>query len=137
MDDRREPAGREDSDGRQKADEPAVERLGRLWIRGSRVSPEMPNVSRGTPFPTKFLTEEMRRLTQPLSPRIREQIGIPKIFEQNPRVIPGSRMLRVDGRIQREGVVAHLIACRGNDLSSALVDLGDRDTAFPVARTRR
>jgi error-prone DNA polymerase len=60
----------------------------------------------------------------------------PKIFEQNRRAILGSRMLRVDGRIQREGDVVHLIAHRLYDLSNALAEIGDRDDAFPLPHGR-
>jgi error-prone DNA polymerase len=60
----------------------------------------------------------------------------PKIFEQNRRVVLGSRMLRVDGRIQREGDVVHLVARHLYDLSSELAGIGDRDAAFPLPHGR-
>lgn len=44
----------------------------------------------------------------------------PKIFEQNRRTVLGSRMLRVDGRIQRESDVVHLVALLLCDLSARL-----------------
>jgi hypothetical protein len=40
-------------------------------------------------------------------------------------------MLRVDGRIQRDGDVVHLIR-HVYDLSAALAGIGDRDAAFPL-----
>jgi error-prone DNA polymerase len=60
----------------------------------------------------------------------------PKIFEQNRRVVLGSRMLRVDGRIQREGDVVHLVARYLYDLSGDLAGIGDRDAAFPLPHGR-
>ena len=60
----------------------------------------------------------------------------PKIFEQNRRTILGGRMLRVDGRIQREGDVVHLIARHLYDLSAALATIGDRETPFPLPHGR-
>ncbi len=60
----------------------------------------------------------------------------PKIFEQNRRVVLGSRMLRVDGRIQREGDVVHLVARHLYDLSGELAGIGDRDVAFPLPHGR-
>ena len=60
----------------------------------------------------------------------------PRIFEQNRRVVLGSRMLRVDGRIQREGDVVHLVARHLYDLSGELAGIGDRDAAFPLPHGR-
>jgi error-prone DNA polymerase len=60
----------------------------------------------------------------------------PKVFEQNRRAILGSRMLRVDGRIQREGDVVHLVARHVYDLSDALASIGDRESRFPLPHGR-
>ena len=56
----------------------------------------------------------------------------PSVFEQQRRVILAARMLAVQGRIQREGEVVHLIAQRLHDLSGMLASVGERDTAFPL-----
>jgi len=47
-------------------------------------------------------------------------------------VILTAGMLRMDGRIQREGEVVHVVAHRLYDLSDALASVGDRDGSFPV-----
>jgi error-prone DNA polymerase len=54
----------------------------------------------------------------------------PKLFEKQRRVILSAGMLAVDGRIQREGDVVHLVARRLADLSPVLASVGDRDLAF-------
>ena len=60
----------------------------------------------------------------------------PSVFEQHRRVILAARMLAVQGRIQREGEVVHLIAQRLQDLSGMLASVGERDTAFPLPHGR-
>jgi len=60
----------------------------------------------------------------------------PTVFEKQRRVILAAGMLGIDGRIQREGEVVHLIAHRLTDLSEALASVGDRDAAFPLPHGR-
>ncbi|WP_022708465.1 error-prone DNA polymerase [Paracoccus zeaxanthinifaciens] len=48
----------------------------------------------------------------------------PKVYERFRREVMGGRLLRVTGRIQREGIVVHLIADRIEDMSDRLVELG-------------
>ena len=60
----------------------------------------------------------------------------PSVFEQQRRVILAARMLAVQGRIQREGEVVHLIAQRLHDLSGMLASVGERDAAFPLPHGR-
>jgi error-prone DNA polymerase len=48
----------------------------------------------------------------------------PKIYERFRRMVMGGRLLRVTGRLEREGIVTHLIAERIEDLSQRLADLG-------------
>ena len=48
----------------------------------------------------------------------------PKVYERFRREVMGGRLLRVRGRLQREGIVAHLIAERIEDLSHHLSELG-------------
>ncbi|WOJ91847.1 error-prone DNA polymerase (plasmid) [Methylocapsa polymorpha] len=55
----------------------------------------------------------------------------PKLFEKQRRIILSAGMLAVDGRIQREGDVVHLVARRVADLSRLLASVGDRDLAVP------
>ncbi len=47
-----------------------------------------------------------------------------KIYEQFRQVVMGGRLLRVTGRLQREGSVVHLIAERIEDLSDRIAELG-------------
>ena len=60
----------------------------------------------------------------------------PSVFEQQRLVILAARMLAVQGRIQREGEVVHLIEQRLQDLSGMLASVGERDTAFPLPHGR-
>ena len=48
-----------------------------------------------------------------------------KVFEQNRRVVLGSRLMAVRGPLQREGLVIHIIARSFTDLTPALVSLAD------------
>ena len=48
----------------------------------------------------------------------------PKVYQRFRRIVMGGRLLRVTGRLEREGIVTHLIAERIEDLSSRLADLG-------------
>ncbi|MGH7842281.1 MAG: error-prone DNA polymerase, partial [Candidatus Binataceae bacterium] len=60
----------------------------------------------------------------------------PKLYERQRRIILSARMMAVDGRIQREGEVVHLVAHRLTDLSNALASVGCRDTIFPLPQGR-
>lgn len=58
----------------------------------------------------------------------------PRVYERFRRIVMGGRLLRVTGRLEREGIVVHLIAERIEDLSHLLSELGHPlDTA--VGRT--
>ena len=48
----------------------------------------------------------------------------PKVYERFRRIVMGGRLLRVTGRLEREGIVVHLIADHIEDLSHKLSDLG-------------
>ena len=48
----------------------------------------------------------------------------PKVYERFRRAVMGGRLLRVTGRLEREGIVVHLIAEQIEDLSHRLSDLG-------------
>ena len=60
----------------------------------------------------------------------------PALFETQRRVILSAGMLAVDGRIQREGEVVHIVAGRLHDVSKALASVGDHDAAFPMPHGR-
>ncbi|WP_417607790.1 OB-fold nucleic acid binding domain-containing protein, partial [Primorskyibacter flagellatus] len=48
----------------------------------------------------------------------------PKVYKRFRRIVMGGRLLRVTGRLEREGIVVHLIADHIEDLSHRLSDLG-------------
>ncbi len=49
----------------------------------------------------------------------------PKTFEKHRKEVMAGRLLRIRGRLQREGIVAHVISSRIEDLSVLLDSLGD------------
>ncbi|ANL50990.1 DNA polymerase III subunit alpha domain-containing protein (plasmid) [Rhizobium phaseoli] len=51
----------------------------------------------------------------------------PKLFERSRRVVLGASMMAINGRIQREGEVVHLVAQQLFDLSADLSGLAGRD----------
>ncbi|RYE51581.1 MAG: error-prone DNA polymerase, partial [Hyphomicrobiales bacterium] len=51
----------------------------------------------------------------------------PKLFDRRRQVVLGSSMMAINGRIQREGDVVHLIAQQLFDLSGDLSGLADHD----------
>jgi error-prone DNA polymerase len=59
----------------------------------------------------------------------------PMLYEQQRRLILTASMIGVEGRVQREGEVMHIIALRLHDLSGELAQLGDRE-AFPLPHGR-
>lgn len=48
----------------------------------------------------------------------------PRVYDRFRRIVMGGRLLRVTGRLEREGIVVHLIADHIEDLSHRLADLG-------------
>jgi error-prone DNA polymerase len=60
----------------------------------------------------------------------------PTLFEKRRRVVLGSSMMAINGRIQREGEVVHLVAQQLFDLSADLSGLADRDTEFRLPTGR-
>ncbi len=60
----------------------------------------------------------------------------PSLFEKRRRVVLGSSMMAINGRIQREGEVVHLVAQQLFDLSADLSGLADRDTDFKLPTGR-
>ncbi|TAY75172.1 error-prone DNA polymerase [Rhizobium ruizarguesonis] len=61
----------------------------------------------------------------------------PKLFEQSRQIALGASMMAINGRIQREGDVVHLVAQQLFDLSGSLTGLADRDLEFrlPMGRS--
>jgi error-prone DNA polymerase len=60
----------------------------------------------------------------------------PKLFEKRRRVVLGASLMAINGRIQREGDVVHLVAQQLFDLSSDLSGLADRDMEFTLTTGR-
>ena len=60
----------------------------------------------------------------------------PTLYEKQRRIILTSSMLGVQGRVQREGDVVHLVAHKLFDLSAELASLGAREVPFPLPHGR-
>ena len=60
----------------------------------------------------------------------------PSLFERQRRVILSAGMLGVEGQIQREGEVVHVVARRLQDLTGLLASVGQREAAFPLPHGR-
>lgn len=60
----------------------------------------------------------------------------PSLYEQQRRVVLSSSLLVVDGKVQREGEVVHIVATRLFDGSDLLSSLGERGEAFPLPHGR-
>ncbi|MBM3510030.1 MAG: error-prone DNA polymerase [Alphaproteobacteria bacterium] len=58
----------------------------------------------------------------------------PRMFEQNRKTVLRSRLLSVTGKVEREGLVIHIVADRMRDETARLFDLGELDslTGFDV-----
>src|SRR6202012_5960962 len=55
----------------------------------------------------------------------------PSLYERQRRIILAASMMSVQGRVQREGEVVHLVAQQLTDLSPELAAVGERDGGFP------
>jgi error-prone DNA polymerase len=60
----------------------------------------------------------------------------PSLFERFRKVVFSADMMGVEGKLQREGDVIHVIADRLVDLSNVLRRVGESETAFPVPSGR-
>ena len=60
----------------------------------------------------------------------------PNLCEKERRLILTASMIGVEGRVQREGEVIHVIASRLHDLSLELAGLGERDGMFSMPHGR-
>ena len=58
----------------------------------------------------------------------------PDLFEKHRRVVLGSSMIGVRGRVQREGEVIHVVAQRLEDMSGLLASVGERADLASVYR---
>jgi error-prone DNA polymerase len=50
------------------------------------------------------------------------------LYERQRRTVLTANMLAVEGRVQREGLVVHIVADRLTDLTSRLATIGEQDT---------
>jgi len=55
----------------------------------------------------------------------------PKVFERNRRTVMSAQFLLVHGKIEREGLVIHVVADELIDLSDELKRLGDGTAGMP------
>ena len=60
----------------------------------------------------------------------------PTLYERQRRIILAAGMIAVQGRVQREGEVVHLVANNLTDLSAELAAVGERDARFPLPHGR-
>jgi error-prone DNA polymerase len=59
-----------------------------------------------------------------------------KVFEKYRRIVLGSGMIGVKGRVQREGEVVHIVAHELIDMSAELASIGSREVAFALPHGR-
>lgn len=60
----------------------------------------------------------------------------PSLYEQQRRIVLTSSLLIVDGKVQREGEVVHIVATRLHDGSDLLASIGDRGQALSLPHGR-
>ena len=60
----------------------------------------------------------------------------PSLYERQRRIILAAGMIGVQGRVQREGDVVHLVANQLTDMSAELAAVGERDGDFPTPHGR-
>jgi len=60
----------------------------------------------------------------------------PSLYEQQRRIVLSASLLVVDGKVQREGDVVHIVATRLHDGSDLLASVGDQGDAFPLPHGR-
>lgn len=87
--------------------------LGRASVCGLVITRQRPGTASGVIFLT--LEDETG---------VSNIVVWPKVYKQFRRIVMGGRLLRVNGYLQREGIVVHLIAQTIEDLSHRLTELG-------------
>ena len=60
----------------------------------------------------------------------------PSLYEKQRQVVHGAHMLAVEGRVQREGLVVHIVADHLIDLSAQLADIGETEEEFQLPHGR-
>ncbi len=87
--------------------------LGRTSVCGLVITRQRPGTASGVIFLT--LEDETG---------VSNIVVWPKVYEKYRRIVMGGRLLRVNGSLQREGIVVHLIAQNIEDMSHHLTELG-------------
>jgi len=54
----------------------------------------------------------------------------PPVFERSRRIVLGARLMKVTGRLQREGIVIHIVADKLEDMTPSLLTLSETDNAM-------
>jgi error-prone DNA polymerase len=104
---------------------PAVASDRRVTVAGLVIVRQRPGTAKGVIFMT--LEDEAA---------ICNVIVWPHVFERYRPVVMGSRLVLVHGRLQREGLVTHIVADRLENLSPLLDTLTPRDEPMPVETAR-
>jgi error-prone DNA polymerase len=60
----------------------------------------------------------------------------PSLYEKQRQVVHGAHMLAVEGRVQREGLVVHIVADKLIDLSDELAGIGETEDEFQLPHGR-
>ncbi|MDN5289759.1 MAG: dnaE2 [Mucilaginibacter sp.] len=60
----------------------------------------------------------------------------PSLYEKQRQVVHGAHMLAVEGRVQREGLVVHIVADKLIDLSDHLAGIGETEEQFQLPHGR-
>jgi error-prone DNA polymerase len=60
----------------------------------------------------------------------------PSVYEQNRRIIHAAHMLLAEARVQREGLVVHLVVDKLTDLSDQLATISEEDAPFQLPHGR-
>jgi error-prone DNA polymerase len=60
----------------------------------------------------------------------------PSVYEQNRRIIHAAHMLLVEAKVQREGLVVHLVVEKLTDLSEQLAAISEDEAPFPLPHGR-
>ena len=87
--------------------------LGRASVCGLVITRQRPGTASGVIFLT--LEDETG---------VSNIVVWPKVYKQFRRIVMGGRLLRVNGYLQREGIVVHLIAQNIEDMSHRLTEPG-------------
>lgn len=98
---------------------------GRITVAGLVRFRQMPGSAKGVVFVT--LKDETGWM---------QLIVWPKLFEREERLVRSAELIGCTGRVQREGIVIHVIAERLYDLSHMLRTIGVEEDALPVPHGR-